>query len=94
MEITPQSHIGKTAADLPLATRVLGNHDDSFVGAISLGFNFSFFGHSYSQAYITSNGMLTFGSSTTDNINTPLGSHMSVSTMPLIAAEWDDWTST
>ena len=25
MVITPQSHIGKTAADLPLATRVLGN---------------------------------------------------------------------
>ena len=85
-----------TPAKTPVAgaTRVLGNDDDAFTGAIGLGFNFSFFNQTYNQAYITSNGMLTFGSSTTDNINTPLGGHMNVSTMPLIGVAWDDWTST
>jgi len=76
------------------ATRVLGNNDDSTTAAISLGFGFTFFNQAYTQAYITSNGLLTFGSTTTDNLNTPLGGPMVVSTMPLIAAAWDDWTTT
>lgn len=76
------------------ATRVLGNHDDSTTGLINLGFNFSFFNQNYSQVYITSNGLLSFGGTTSDNDNTPLGAHMNVSTMPLIGAAWDDWTTT
>ena len=85
-----------TVAETPVsgATRVLGNNDDSTTGAINLGFSFTFFNQTYTQAYITSNGLLTFGSTTTDNINTPLGGHMNVSTMPLITAAWDDWTTT
>ncbi len=85
-----------TASKTPIggATRVLGNNDDSATGAINLGFSFTFFNQTYTQAYITSNGLLTFGTTTTDNINTPLGGHMNVSTMPLITAAWDDWTTT
>ena len=42
---------------------------DSASAAINLGFNFSFFGQTYSQAYISSNGLLTFGGGLTNNNN-------------------------
>jgi len=37
--------------------------DDEVSGAINLGFNFSFYGNTYSQGYISSNGFLTFSPS-------------------------------
>lgn len=79
------------------ATRVLGNHDDSATAAINLGFNFTFFNQTYSQAYISSNGLVTFGGSTTNNNNASnyaLGDFMNFSTVPMIAVAWDDWTTT
>lgn len=77
------------------ATRVLGSNDDSATGAINLGFNFSLFGQSYSQAYITSNGLLTFGGTTTSNLNQDLGQAINTfSTMPFMAVAWNDWTTT
>jgi hypothetical protein len=76
------------------ATRVLGNHDDAYTSAISLGFNFTLFNQTYSQVFITSNGLLTFGSSTTNNVNNSLGQAQSFSTMPFVAVAWDDWTTT
>ncbi|MBI5660291.1 MAG: PEP-CTERM sorting domain-containing protein [Nitrosomonadales bacterium] len=76
------------------ATRVLGNHDDSATGLINLGFNFSFFNQTYSQVQITSNGLLTFGGTTTNNSNMDLGQALPFSTMPMIAVAWDDWTTT
>ncbi len=79
------------------ATRVLGSNDDSASAAINLGFNFTFFGQTYSQAYISSNGLLTFGGGTTNNNNASnygLGDYMNFSTQPMIAAAWDDWTTT
>lgn len=76
------------------ATRVLGNNDDSATPAIDLGFNFSLFNITYNQIHITSNGLLTFGSTNTVNANTDLGLSMSWSTMPFIAPAWNDWTTT
>jgi hypothetical protein len=76
------------------ATRVLGNDDDSKTSAINLGFNFTLFNQSYSQVFITSNGLLTFGSSTTNNVNTGLGQSLSFSAMPFVAVAWNDWTTT
>ncbi len=40
--------------------------DDSFVGPIDIGFEFPFYGNSYSQLYICSNGLITFGSGTAE----------------------------
>lgn len=89
------------------ATRILGNDDDTANGPINLGFNFDFFAqynYSYNQIYITSNGLLTFGSSsgltyttptTTSNLNGSLSSETSeLKGSPAIAVAWDDWTTT
>lgn len=77
-------------------TRVLGNDDDAYTGPINLGFNFRFFNQAYNQVYITSNGLLTFGSSTASNSNTGLGGALpaAINAMPMIAVAWDDWTTT
>ncbi len=76
------------------ATRVLGSHDDSTTGPINLGFSFSIFNQSFSQVYITSNGLLTFGGSTTFNTNSDLGQIMPFHTQPMVAVAWNDWTTT
>ncbi|MDD5388132.1 MAG: PEP-CTERM sorting domain-containing protein [Gallionellaceae bacterium] len=85
-----------TSSNTPIsgATRTLGNNDDSATGAINLGFNFTLFNQTYSQAYITSNGLLTFAGTTTDNHNAPLGGALPALSMPAIAVAWDDWTTT
>lgn len=52
---------------LPLAeiagvgTNIIGLQDDNFSGPIPIGFNFTFYGTSYSQLYVGSNGVITFG---------------------------------
>lgn len=76
------------------ATRVLGYNDDSTTSAINLGFDFSIFNQSFNQAYITSNGLLTFGSSTTVRGNADLSQSLPFTTMPMLAVAWDDWTTT
>lgn len=62
--------------------------DDSFVGPIDIGFDFKFYENSYTQLYISTNGILTFGSgdSYARNETIPLD------TAPnnLIAPFWDD----
>jgi surface protein len=53
---------------LPLAeiagtgTNITGLGDDNFSGPIPIGFNFTFYGTSYSQLYVGSNGVISFGS--------------------------------
>ncbi len=41
----------------------LAANDDGSTGAVGLGFNFDFFGTTYSQLYVNNNGNATFGSS-------------------------------
>jgi len=43
--------------------------DDGFAGPVSIGFDFPFYGINYSQIFIGSNGILTFGSGTDDRFN-------------------------
>jgi hypothetical protein len=65
-----------------------GYEDDVFYGAFPIGFNFDFFGTSYSDFYVDSNGLVMFGSGTThwtnDNIPNPMGVNN------FIAPFWDD----
>jgi len=76
------------------ATRVLGSDDDATTSSINLGFNFSLFGQTYNQTRITSNGLLTFGgTSTTRRDNRELGEAFPYTTMPFMAVAWDDWTT-
>ncbi|MEE9554605.1 MAG: IPTL-CTERM sorting domain-containing protein [candidate division Zixibacteria bacterium] len=62
--------------------------DDDYEGPISIGFNFNFYENSYSQLYIGSNGVVTFGSGNSEYYNTgiPDGSPPN----NFIAALWDD----
>lgn len=62
--------------------------DDDYSGPINIGFNFQFYDNSYSQLYIGSNGMLTFGSGSTTYSNTGIPNSTSPNNM--IAALWDD----
>jgi hypothetical protein len=80
-------------------TRVLdSNTDDGFtLPPIAIGFNFSFYGKSYSNAYISSNGLLSFGQgiSSHDNLDltAPWSTTPSTPDVPAICVWWDDWTT-
>lgn len=65
-----------------------GEVDDSFVGPVNLGFNFKFYENSYSQVYISTNGILTFGSGDSYARNEPIP--LDTSPNNLIAPLWDD----
>jgi hypothetical protein len=53
--------------DLPLnlisgsGTSIAGLADDNFVGAFEIGFSFTFFNNSYTQFFVGSNGIMSFG---------------------------------
>jgi hypothetical protein len=65
-----------------------GGHDDGSDGPINLGFSFKFYENSYTQIYISTNGILTFGGEGTF----PRNENIPVDTTPnnLIAPFWDD----
>jgi hypothetical protein len=66
----------------------ISNADDLSQAVVISGFTFPFRGSDFSQVYVSSNGLLTFGESCTAYNNTTLPS---ASPMPaLIAALWDD----
>jgi hypothetical protein len=62
--------------------------DDAFVGPLPLGFDFKFYENTYSQVYVSSNGLLSFGAgiSSYDNQRLPDMDGMN----NLIAPYWDD----
>jgi hypothetical protein len=62
--------------------------DNSFVGPMPIGFDFSYFDSSYSELYISSNGLISFGAGTEAFAN----ANMPDTTSPnnIIAAWWDD----
>ncbi len=53
-----------------------------------MGFNFSFYGHPYNHFYVTSNGLVIFGSGSNDYTEDPIPSTSSPNNF--IAAFWDD----
>jgi len=71
-----------------VGTEIVGLGDDDTSGAISLGFAFPFYQNSYTTLYVGSNGILTFGSGSTNRTN----SNFPVVTIPnnLVAIWWDD----
>ncbi len=62
--------------------------DDS-ITTRSFGFNFDFYGSSFSSAYIAANGYLTFGSAAAESDNQPLDGG-AMAGRPIIAPFWDD----
>ena len=69
-------------------TQITGLTDDSYAGPVDLGINFPFYANTYSQVYVGSNGILTFGSGSTSlsNQNIPDAGTPN----DLIAWFWDD----
>src|SRR5674536_199596 len=67
-----------------------GPVDDAAYGPFNIGFNFTYFGISYSQFYVSSNGLVLF----TDDPLNPSGSAIAIpdAAAPnnFIAAFWDD----
>lgn len=65
---------------------VLG--DDAFDGPFPLGFNFDFWGNTYTDFYISSNGYVTFGQGSTDLGEDPIPDIAAPN--DIIALFWDD----
>ena len=91
---------GYTASNVPFnfvniastGTRILGN-DDDIAQSVGIGFNFGFYGTTQTSAFVSSNGMLAFGTS----INALSARNLATTTpgpnVPVIAVLWDDWTT-
>jgi len=65
-----------------------GYYDDRSWGPIHMPFNFDFYGHPYNHFYITSNGLIIFGSGSNDYTEDPIPSPATPNNF--IAAFWDD----
>ncbi len=65
-----------------------GYYDDRSWGPIHLGFNFNFYEHPYNHFYVTSNGLVIFGSGSNDYTEDPIPSTSTPNNF--IAAFWDD----
>ncbi|NSW95810.1 MAG: hypothetical protein HPY62_13965, partial [Bacteroidales bacterium] len=59
-------------------------------GPFNIGFNFTFFGNTYTQFYVTSNGLVLFGAGSTDGTEDPIPTAATPNNF--IAAFWDDLT--
>jgi gliding motility-associated-like protein len=66
----------------------IGFADDESYGPFNIGFSFTFYGNLYSQFYINSNGMILFGTGSSDETEDPIPS----AALPnnFIAPFWDD----
>jgi gliding motility-associated-like protein len=65
-----------------------GYYDDRSWGPLNIGFNFTFYGNTYNRFYVTSNGLVMFGSGSNDYTEDPIPSPSSPNNF--IAAFWDD----
>ncbi len=65
-----------------------GYYDDTGWGPFNIGFNFTFYGNTYTEFYATSNGLVTFGGTTYDYTEDPIPSTEEPNNF--IAAFWDD----
>ena len=65
-----------------------GYVNNAFYGPFSIGCNFTFYGNSYNQFYVSSNGLVTFGAGSSDATEDPIPSPVIPNNF--IAAFWDD----
>jgi gliding motility-associated-like protein len=65
-----------------------GYYDDRSWGPLNIGFNFTFYGSIYNRFYVTSNGLVIFGSGSNDYTEDPIP--FSSTPNNFIAAFWDD----
>lgn len=65
-----------------------GYYDDRSWGPFNIGFNFTFYGNTYNRFYVTSNGLVIFGSGSNDYTEDPIPFPSSPNNF--VAAFWDD----
>ena len=82
--------IANNLRDISSTGTYLGLSDDQVSGPISLGFSFTFYGNTYSQAYVSSNGFLTFNNSSANGCCTGQPLPSSGNPTNLIAGLWAD----
>src|SRR5204863_529929 len=68
-------------------TNLLSSGDNVVSAATAIGFTFNFFGANFTTLFVSSNGLITFGSSTTSAANATLSANP---TQAAIAPFWDD----
>jgi len=73
------------------STRVLWFDDDAAVININLGFNFNFYGSSYSNVSLNVNGLMTFGGATIAYSNVDFTITSPAANLASVAVLWDDW---
>lgn len=69
------------------------NYDEDISNALPIGFNFCFFGQSYTQFYAGTNGWISFtpGQSVNGNASTPIPSGSFSVPRNCIMGAWEDW---
>jgi len=78
--------------DISVNGTIINLGDDSFSGPFSLGFDFPFYGNTYSSLYVGSNGLITFGSGSSAFNNVGIPSYGPPNNF--IAPWWDDLNPT
>ena len=73
------------------STRVLWFDIDAAVTNANIGFNFNFYGTSYSNVSFNVDGLMTFGGASTAFSNVNLMTTSPSDNLPTIAVLWDDW---
>ncbi len=75
--------------DVYEGTQAIGQYvNNDFTGPLDIGFDFIFFGNTYSQFYVNPNGLVTFGAGSTDPSEDPIPTAGTPNNF--IAAFWDD----
>ena len=60
---------------------------------VNIGFDFEFFGVTYSDLYVGADGIITFGQAVTENTNQNLADENGIDGAPGIAAFWDNFAA-
>jgi surface protein len=95
LKITAQYSItrGGTIAEIPTpamgVTPVTSLGDDNFVGPYNIGFSFNFYTTAYTQFYIGSNGLISFGSGQNGGYGSVLPNYVNYNSITFAGADLD-----
>jgi hypothetical protein len=87
------TEIGSNLRGIAATGTLVALVDDQVSGAISLGFDFSFYGVDYSSAYISSNGFLTFTAGSSSGCCSGQALPSASGPNHLVAGLWEDLNS-